>query len=181
MDTEHSPKMIRAKIRRLYLPDVYYFITCVFAKRTAVLGDARHMALFRETLRGAKEAYPFKMTAYAFLPDHFHLLIFLPATTNISKLMQSVKWNFTLNYKKANQINDPIKLWQRGFWDHVIRDEKDFINHFHYIHYNPVKHGLVNCPVEYPHTSFHVYLEQGWYDEDWGCTEPEDVKNLNFE
>jgi putative transposase len=179
MDT--STKPIRAKVRRLYLPDVYYFITCVLANRTPVLGDERHMALFRETLREVKKLHPFTMTAYAFLPDHFHLLIFVPAATNISNLMKSIKWNFTLNYKTANQIKHPVKLWQRGFWDHVIRDEQDFVNHFHYIHYNPVKHGLVACPVDYPHTSFHAYLERGWYEKDWGCTEPEEIKTFQFE
>lgn len=181
MTNSESEKPIRARIRRLYLPDVVYFITCVLAKRTPLLADERHMTLFKETLREVKEAYPFTMRAYAFLPDHFHLLIYVPSTTNISNLMKSVKWNFTLNYKKLNKIDAPVKLWQRGFWDHVIRDEADFINHFHYIHFNPVKHGLVHCPIEYAHTSYQSYLERGWYEEEWGCTEPEEVKNLNFE
>jgi putative transposase len=174
-------KPIRAKIRRLYVPDVYYFITCVLAKRRPILGEARHMALFRETLREVKTLHPFVMKAYAFLPDHFHVLIFVPESTNISTLLKSVKWNFTLNYKKMVGVNGRVNLWQRGFWDHVIRDERDYMNHFHYIHYNPVKHGLVHCPLAYPHTSFQAYLAQGWYEEDWGCMEPEGVKNLDFE
>lgn len=178
MDTK---KPIRTKIRRLYLPDVYYFITCVLANRQPILADENNMTLFRETLRAVKKLYPFTMTAYAFMPDHIHLLIFVPATTNISKLMQSIQWNYTLNYKKQHQITKSLKLWQRGFWDHVIRNEKDFMNHIHYIHYNPVKHGLAACPIDYPHTSFAAYVERGWYEPDWGCTEPEDIKNLQFE
>jgi putative transposase len=172
---------IRAKIRRLYLPDVYYFITCVLANRMPILGEERHMTLFRETLREVKKLHPFIMKAYAFLPDHFHLLIFVPESTSISTLLKSVKWNFTLNYKKAVGVNGRVKLWQRGFWDHVIRDERDYMNHFDYIHYNPVKHGLVNCPIEYPHTSFHAYVERGWYEADWGCTEPEGIRHLDYE
>jgi hypothetical protein len=50
----------------------------------------------------------------------------------------------------------------------VIRDERDFVNHFHYIHYNPVKHGYVSKPEEYPHTSFHEYVQRGWYEIGWG-------------
>lgn len=183
METANNRKQepVRAKIRRLYVPDALYFITCVLANRNPLLADNANMTLFRETLREVKKLHPFTMRAYAFLPDHFHLLIFVPAATNISKLMQSVQRNYTLNYKKAYQMDTSVKLWQRGFWDHVIRDERDFVNHFHYIHYNPVKHGLVSCPIEYPHTSFQEYVGQGWYDTDWGCLEPDDVKGLNFE
>ena len=174
-------KPIRARIRRLYVPDVYYFITCVLAKRRPILGEEQHMTLFRETLHEVKKLYPFTMKAFAFLSDHFHLLIFVPESTNISTLMKSVQWNFTMNYKKVAGVNGRVSLWQRGFWDHVIRDERDYMNHFHYIHYNPVKHGLVNCPGAYSYTSFQAYLARGWYASDWGCKEPEEVKNLNFE
>lgn len=121
------------------------------------------------------------MRAYAFLPDHFHLLIFVPKTTDISKLAQSIQRNFTRNYKKAHGINEPVRLWQRGFWDHVIRDERDFANHFHYIHYNPVKHGYVSKPEAYTHTSFHEYVKREWYELGWGHEEPEAVGDLDFE
>jgi len=89
--------------------------------------------------------------------------------------------NFTLNYKEAHGVTRKIKLWQRGFWDHVIRDERDFVNHFHYIHYNPVKHGYALKPGDYPHTSFHEYVKRGWYEIGWGHTEPEILEGLDFE
>jgi len=108
-------------------------------------------------------------------------LIFVPETTNISKLLQSIQRNFTRNYKKAHDINEPIRLWQRGFWDHVVRDERDFANHLHYIHYNPVKHGYTSNPETCPHTSFHEYVKRGWYEPGWGHTEPEVMSNLDSE
>jgi putative transposase len=63
----------------------------------------------------------------------------------------------------------------------VIRDERDLANHFHYIHYNPVKHGNVTKPENYAHSSFREYLKRGWYEMGWGHTEPEAVKGLDFE
>jgi len=50
----------------------------------------------------------------------------------------------------------------------VIRDGKDFQNHFDYIHYNPMKHGLVKQVRDWPYSTFHRYVQQGIYAEDWG-------------
>lgn len=172
---------IRTPIRRLYIPDATYFITGVTKNRRSILEQESDMALFRETMRKAKEYHPFTMRAYVFLHDHFHLLIFVPAETNISKLLQSVQRNFTVNYKKAHDISASLNLWQRSFWDHVIRDEQDFENHFDYIHYNPIKHGYVNRPADYPHSSFHEYVRRGVYDLDWGASEPEGIRKMEFE
>ena len=58
---------------------------------------------------------------------------------------------------------------QNRFWDHIIRDQNDFNRHVDYIHYNPVKHGFVEEPGNWPHTSFHEYLADGLYSSDWGC------------
>src|SRR5262245_47858744 len=143
-------KPIRVKIRRLYVPNALYFITGVTKDRRPTLAPPADMELFRATMREAKKYYPFTMRAYVFLHDHFHLLIFIPDTTNVSKLLHSIQRNYTLNYKKAHHLDRPTHLWQRGFWDHVIRDETDFVNHFHYIHYNPVKHGYVTRPEDWP-------------------------------
>lgn len=63
----------------------------------------------------------------------------------------------------------------------MIRDERDYLNHLHYIHYNPVKHGLVNRPEDYPYTSYNEYFKRGWYEIGWAHVEPDEIKDLNFE
>ena len=60
-------------------------------------------------------------------------------------------------------------VWQRRFWEHTIRDDEDFERHMDYIHYNPVKHGLVECPHDWPHSSFHRWVREGRYDANWCC------------
>ena len=62
-------------------------------------------------------------------------------------------------------------VWQRHFWEHQIRDDDDFINHLNYIHYNPVRHGLIMAPKDWPFSSFSRYVEKGFYDELWGASE----------
>lgn len=172
---------IRARIRRWYVPDAVYFIVGVTQSRHPLFAKEDNVMLLRETLRNVKELYPFSMHAYVFLPDHFHLLIFVPETTNISKLMQSWQRNFTRNYKAARGITEPLRLWQRGFWDHVIRDADDWDRHFHYIHYNPVKHGYVRRVRDYPHSSFHEYVKRGVYDLEWAEAEDSSLTKLDFE
>ena len=69
-------------------------------------------------------------------------------------------------------MRSPTKqYWQRRFWEHQIRDEKDFKAHVDYIHYNPVKHKLVNSPKDWPYSTFQRYLKTGIYKEDWGRNE----------
>ena len=176
-----TQKQIRAKIRRWYVPNAIYFITAVTLDRRSVFLDDPNVELLRVTMRCAKEHHPFTMRAYVFLPNHFHLLIFVPETTNISKLLQSIQRNFTRNYKEVYNINRSTHLWQRGFWDHVIRDEDDFLKHLDYIHYNPVKHRYVDKPEAYKHTSFHEYVKRGWYELGWGHTEPDCISEFDFE
>jgi putative transposase len=61
-------------------------------------------------------------------------------------------------------------LWQRRFWEHVIRDETDYMRHMDYLHYNPVKHGLVKSVKDWPFSTFHRYVKDGIYPENWGET-----------
>jgi putative transposase len=58
-------------------------------------------------------------------------------------------------------------LWQRRFWEHTIRDEKDFERHVDYIHFNPVKHELVARVCDWPYSSFHRYVRLGVLPKDW--------------
>ena len=59
-------------------------------------------------------------------------------------------------------------VWQRRFWEHQIRDERDFAQHVDYIHFNPVSHGLVMAPKDWKYSSFHSYVQDGSYPIDWG-------------
>ena len=63
-------------------------------------------------------------------------------------------------------------VWQRRFWDHRCRDEDDLEAHFHYLHWNPVKHGLVRSPADWRWSTFHRYLKLGWYWPGWGDADP---------
>ena len=109
------------------------------------------------------------------------MLIHIPDTTTLSRVMHSMQRNLTLNYKRAHAIEQQVTRWQRGFWDHVIRDDTDWTNHLHYVQYNPVKHGYVSRPEDYPYSSFQEYVKRGWHEAGWGYVEPEMLHGLEFE
>jgi REP element-mobilizing transposase RayT len=74
-----------------------------------------------------------------------------------------------------------LPLWQKRFYDHMIRDEQDFTRHLDYLHYNPVKHGLIRRPEAYPYSSFGEWKNRSVYPEGWGVMEPEEIKVMNLE
>jgi putative transposase len=68
----------------------------------------------------------------------------------------------------SRHANGELALWQRQYWEHTIRDEDDFARHVDYIHYNPVKHGLVRRVADWPHSSFHLFVRRGLLPQAWG-------------
>ena len=169
-------------IRRYYLPNSILFITSVTNDRKKIFNLTENIDLFWSTLEKTKSLLPFELMAYVLLPDHFHWVIKLPQEDpNFSKILLSFKGNFTYQYKKIHNISTPFTLWQRRFWDHIIRDEKDLTIHLNYIHWNPVKHGLVTEPEQWRQSSFKSWVENGFYEPEWGRDEPKTIRGLNFE
>ena len=169
--------------RRYYVPNAIIFITCVTRDRLPYLRDELDVQLLLETMRRVQVVHPFQLLAYVILPDHFHWL--MRANSNLdtfSTVLHSVKRNYTLNYKSAHQLGTTLNLWQARFWDHVIRDESDFKNHFDYIHWNPVKHSYVTRPEDWSHSTYQHWLDRGYYEVGWGyADEPINTRELNLE
>ena len=169
--------------RRYYIPNAITFITGVTRDRLPYLEPEDDIELFWETMRLVQDIHPFHLLAYVILPNHFHWLMRVgDGDDNFSSVLHSIKRNYTLNFKKAHNISRPFSLWQDRFWDHVIRDECDLNNHFDYIHWNPVKHGYVEWPDDWPHSTFSFWLERGYYEPEWGRGgEPTHIANMNPE
>jgi putative transposase len=163
--------------RRYYIPGSAVFITQVVQSRELVFRDPKYMGLLQEILQNVKELHPFIMLGYVFLFDHFHMIIQPTGESNFSDIMHSIKPNFTREYKKMLEIpsSQSIKFWQKRFWDHVIRDDRDFDNHLHYIHFNPVKHGYVREPPDWKYSSYIEWEERGLYPSTFKWDEPKDL------
>ncbi|RPH59407.1 MAG: transposase [Chloroflexi bacterium] len=161
--------------RRHYIPGGAVFITQVVQDREPIFRDPQAMLLLRETLRNVKVLHPFTMLGYVFLPDHFHIILQPTGDSNFSDIMHSLKPNFTKEYKKRLGLlpSQAMIFWQKRFWDHVIRDDRDFENHLHYIHNNPVKHGYVADARDWKDSSYIEWEKRGLYPLPVAWEEPE--------
>ena len=132
----------------------------------------------RQAIRQEMERRSFVIDAIVIMPDHVHALWTLPAgDADYSIRWRNIKSAFTAripeNQRPHVQGSRRRKceqaIWQRRFWEHRIRDERDFTHHVEYIHYNPVKHGYAARPVDWPYSSIHRYIRQGILPADWGA------------
>jgi putative transposase len=156
-----------SKLRRYPALGRPYFITNVTYDRRPILVD--HVDLLEMVFDIAKKRIPFELLAWVILPDHFHLLLDA-GEIDVSRILQTTKMSFASNYRKRLGQRSG-RTWQNRFWDHIIRDQDDFNRHVDYIHYNPIKHGLVRSPFDWPHSSVHQWRDEGVYSDDWGCRE----------
>ena len=161
------------RYRRNHVAGGTYFFTVVLADRAAkTLVD--HVDALRSTFRRVRREQPFGIEAMVVLPDHLHAVWRLPERdADYPGRWQAIKAGFTRTLRQrgvalARSARGEATLWQRRYWEHTIRDEVDLQHHVDYLHYNPVKHGLVEQVVEWPYSSFHSYVRRGLLSADWG-------------
>jgi putative transposase len=148
-----------------------FFFTVVTHNRLPIFNNAVNIRAFRTISNDVRNELPFKEIACVILHDHIHSIWKLPEDDhNFSKRWGIIKARFT-KYLRSNGCDVsgyPVQVWQKRFWEHKIRDINDLNNHIDYIHYNPVKHGYVNNVIDWPYSSFKRFVDNGYYDIDWG-------------
>jgi len=150
----------------------------VAAARQPIFANSHARELLGDAIRQTAVERPWEMTAIVLLPNHLHMIWTLDeADLDYSSRVAAFKKRFTRTWLAnggresdiaAGQKRHRLRgVWQRRFWEHIIRNARDFKMHLDYIHTNPVKHGLVKLPKDWPWSSFHRYVATGEYDEDW--------------
>lgn len=176
--------------RRAWTSGGTFFFTVVTYNRYPILAQEPAIDLLHRCFHTVIIERPFQMDALVILPDHLHCIWTLPDNdSDFSTRWKRIKTTFTKRYSgdKADDIPESMRkkkergVWQRRFWEHMIRDQEDFNRHCDYIHYNPVKHGLVGLPTEWKHSSFMEFVKQGYYPENWGHTIRKEVIEMYFE
>ena len=167
--------------RRIYHNGGIYFFTLVTYQRRPIFSVPISRNILLDSLERTQKFHPFTNLAYCLLPDHLHFLWQMPENDSAYSMRISLlKSYFTKKYKQifpgeslrseSRTKRRESNVWQRRFWEHVIRDQEDFNQHMDYIHYNPVKHGLVTSPSEWESSSFLHFVNEGIYASDWGKT-----------
>ena len=141
-------------------------------RRQRFLCDENVRDALRNAIQSTRTTHPFKIDGWVLLPDHLHCIWTLPSDdANFGVRWAMIKRFVTklcgpdlhrddwMNESKRRRKESTI--WQRRFWEHLIRDERDYEKHMDYIHYNPVKHGYVKSVIEWPYSTFQRYVRQG--------------------
>lgn len=165
--------------RRSFVPGGTFFFTVATFHRAPILVTQEARAILHAAWEDVQNRFPFRTVAICLLPDHLHCIWTLPnGDTNYPLRWKEIKRLFSKDYGRLMRTTvarntsrvkrKELTIWQRRFWEHTIRDERDFEHHLNYVHYNPVKHGLVERVRDWPWSSFHRYACMGVYDADWG-------------
>ena len=159
--------------RRAFVPGATYFFTVVTAHRRPVFRRAQTVACLRQAFRHVRDQRPMTVPAMVVLPDHLHCMWILPrGDADYPTRWRLIKTWVTQRCGAEAPRRAKRTVWQARYWEHVIRDETDYRQHVDYIHYNPVKHGYVRKPRDWPYSSFRRYVKAGLYSEEWGRAEP---------
>ncbi len=180
------PEYRRIKIKG----GTYFFTVVTFGRQPILTGEHVRIAL-REGIQEVRQSLPFTIEAWVLLPDHLHTIWTLPENDdNFASRWAVIKRSVSNRCRSLDGIEGAIndshgkrgerRIWQRRFWDHLIRDEADLHRHFDYLHWNPVKHGYVKSVKEWPHSTFHRFVDKGLYPPDWGGINEKEMAKENF-
>lgn len=151
----------------------YFFTVNLLERRSRML--IQHIGILQEAIEWVRVVHPIHVDAWVVLPEHMHVVWSLPpGDSNYALRWSSIKRRFSkalpvTEWRSAVRMGRGERgIWQRRYWEHLIRDERDYERHLDYIHYNPVKHGWVKRTADWPHSSFRQYVDVGIYPADWG-------------
>jgi putative transposase len=163
-----------SRYRRAKTQGGTFFFTVTLADRSNDL-LVTEIDRLRKAYGIVQQRRPFETIAICILPDHLHAIWSLPADDDdYSTRWNLIKANFSRGLlaapsRSSSKIAKREKgVWQRRYWEHVIRGDDDLARHVDYIHFNPIKHGLVTRVADWPHSSFHNHVAKGLLPIDWG-------------
>ncbi|WP_283147693.1 REP-associated tyrosine transposase [Silvimonas soli] len=163
---------------RTQIPGGTYFFTVVTEQRRPILTNADVRKALHVAIVETRRTRPFRIDGWVLLPDHLHCIWTLPDgdadfSTRWKKIKRDVSVACAESYLQHDLLNPRRRtkghstLWQHRFWEHAIANEQEFKSYLDYLHWNPMKHGLITRILDWPWSSFHRYMQQGVYSADW--------------
>jgi putative transposase len=169
--------------RRWLVPGGTYFFTVVTFDRRPILTEDSARQLLRAAIAEVRADLPFEIAAWVLLPDHLHAVWTLPpCDSDYPRRWSRIKEKFTKTYlaaggqegtrNRSRRRHRERAVWQRRYWEHTVEDEADLAGCVDYVHWNPVKHGLVGRVRDWRWSTFHRFVQAGHYELDWGRNDP---------
>jgi len=170
-----------ANYKRIFEDGYSYYLTIVTHQRNPIL--IKNITLLRESFRMSKRQYNYEINEIVILPDHLHMIITPSQAEDYPHIVRTIKQYFSKHcnpkyYKHLDQSQGRTKegykaIWQKKYYEHTIRGEKDLQEKMRYMYNNPVKHDLVEKEEDWEYSSFKRFHEGGSINRPYG----EDTKN----
>jgi putative transposase len=142
-----------SRLRRLVVTDRWFFVSCrVLPRRT--LSESEFDCLAR-VIDARRQEHGFLLSAWVFLPDHWHVIFYPAHPLTISTVMESIKDGATKRINHCHQASGT--LFQPRFFDRALRTVREYHEKVAYIHRNPVAAGRVDRAEDGPWSSDHDY------------------------
>ena len=174
--------------RRYFINKNPVFLTVVTYNRKNILTD--NIELLRKAFEITKKYYDFDIVAICIMNNHIHMILSLNIQHELPQIIRTLKQNFTkLLHERyySTDISESMKkrkekgIWQRRYYDHIIRDENDLLKHIDYIHFNSVKHYNI-IPKDWAYSSFRKFVKNNFYNIDWcNFEDKNNITSMNLE
>jgi len=163
--------------RRTRIGTTFFFTLVTYHRRPILCYSTIRLSL-RRAIDDVRKTRPFAINAWVLMPDHLHCVWTLPSGDSDFSMRWSLIKRSVSSFSPDVVLDPDVRnasarkhrestIWQRRFWEHLIRDDADFERHLDYIHYNPVRHGYVTRAVDWPYSTIHRYVRDGVYPIDW--------------
>ena len=147
-----------SRLRRLVLSDRLFFVTCNLHRSRSGL-DEQDFDILARVIQARRSEHAFLLSAWVFLPDHWHAIVAPQYPETVSRVMEAIKVSSTrqINARKGSSGS----LWQGRFFDRALRTVREYNETVEYIHTNPVRRGLVARAEEWRWSSAHEHGFEG--------------------
>ena len=155
---------VMADYQRVFQDGYSYFITMVTYRREPFL--VKHIDILRKSFQLSKKNYDYRIDAIVIMPDHLHMIITPENAEEYPKIISHIKRSFVYGLDHAVKgkakmalMRSPYRrqrsgIWQKRYYEHTIRNEKDMIEKMQYMYHNPIKHGYVDEADRWEYSSF---------------------------
>jgi len=150
----------------------YFFTVNLLDRRSRLLTE--RIGILRQAVSRVRILMLFHIDAWVVLPEHMHCLWTLSeGDGNFPKRWQAIKMAFSRSVTPGKPLSTSRRargergIWQRRYWEHTVRDDREYASHMDCIHFNPVKHGLAASAAEWEFSSFRSCVRQGLYPAEW--------------
>ena len=142
-----------------FVPNAMYMVTGAILHNQQLLNENKRKGFFLKTLLERTRLLGWTLEAWAILNNHYHFIAKAPEDAKtLKKLIQQLHSITAIQINRSDQT--PGRQVWFNYWDSCLTYEKSYLARLHYVHINPVKHGLIEEAINYPYCSYRWFVER---------------------